>query len=61
MLFDELKQHLSMDHSKETVVEVGGEDESYLRGFHDGQHSRIDADDIDFGTHVHSTPNPEQP
>lgn len=58
----QLIKHLSEDHgidegvAREVIAgAVGGfaEDETYLRGFHDGLHGRVDADDIEFPEHDH--------
>jgi len=41
----------SAEHGHDIVVEVVGDDENYMRGFHDGSHGRIDADDMEFPGH----------
>ena len=51
-----LINHLSDDHgidksvAKDVIAGVAGgvvNDEEYMRGFHDGMHGRVDADDLD--------------
>jgi len=48
MNLEELRFHLLDDHNMKILVKVvNPNDEEYLRGFHDGLHGRIGADDID--------------
>jgi hypothetical protein len=59
MTNEELMEHLHVDHGidKKVAYEVIGvalseqvgvfNSESYLRGFHDGMHGRVDADDLE--------------
>lgn len=46
---EQLVEHLSETHGIAPSVarEVIGTEEAYLRGFHDGLHGRVDADDLE--------------